>query len=43
MSATRTTRVRHKSKIFDFDNDMSENILSHPYISYMAIEILQEE
>ena len=43
MSATRTTRVRHKSKIFDFDNDMSENIFLHPYVSCMGNEILQEE
>ena len=27
----------------DFDNDKSENIFSHPYISYMANEILQGE
>ena len=38
-SATRTTRV----KSFDFDNDTSENIFSHPYISYMANERLQRE
>ena len=43
-----TTRVRHKCdtsatqvKNFDFDNDTSENIFSHPYISYKANEILQ--
>ena len=28
-------------KIFNFDNDASENIFSHPYISYMANERLQ--
>ena len=28
-------------KIFDFDNETSENIFSHPYISYMANERLQ--
>ena len=39
-SVTRTTRVRHKWKNFDFDNDTSENIFSHPYIGYMANEIL---
>ena len=38
-SAARTTRVRN----FDFDNDTSENIFSHPYISYMANERLQGE
>ena len=38
-SATRTTRVKN----FDFDNDTSENIFSHPCISYMANERLQEE
>ena len=38
-SAARTTRVRN----FDFDNDTSEYILSHPYISYMANERLQRE
>ena len=47
-SATRTTRVRHECymnytsaagvKNFDFDNDTSENIFSHPCISYMANE-----
>ena len=31
---TSGTRVR----IFDFDNDKSEKIFSHPYISYMANE-----
>ena len=36
---TRATRVKN----FDFDNDTSENIFSHPYISYRANEILQEE
>ena len=46
-SATQTTRVRHKCctndtsvkrvKIFDFD------IISHPYVYYMASERLQEE
>ena len=30
-------------KNFDFDNDTSENIFSHPYISYMANERLQGE
>ena len=27
----------------DFDNDTNENIFSHPYISYMANEMLQGE
>ena len=30
-------------KIFDFDNDTSKNIFSHPYIYYMASERLQGE
>ena len=30
-------------KKFDFDNGMSQNIFSHPNISYMANERLQEE
>ena len=38
-SVTQTTRVRQ----FDFDNDTRENIFSHPYVSYMANERLQEE
>ena len=28
-------------KNFDFDNDTSKNIFSHPYICYMASERLQ--
>ena len=28
---------------FDFDNDLSENIFSHPYICYVANERLQGE
>ena len=36
---TSTTRVKN----FDFDNDTSENIFSHHYISYMANERLQGE
>ena len=39
MSATRTTRVKN----FDFGNAMSENMFSHPYISYIANERLQGE
>ena len=39
MNDTNATRVRNS----DFDNDKSENIFSHPYISYMANEILQGE
>ena len=42
-SATRKTQVWHEWKIFDFDNDTSENIFSHSYISCMANERLQEE
>ena len=43
-SATRTTRVLHERVInFDFDNDTSENIFSHPYICYMESESLQGE
>ena len=30
-------------KNFDFDNDMSENIFSHPCISYIANKRLQGE
>ena len=30
-------------KNFDFDNDTSKNIFSHPYIYYMASERLQGE
>ena len=30
-------------KDFDFDNDTSENIFSHPYIRYMANGRLQGE
>ena len=36
---TSATRVKH----FDFGNDTSENIFSHPYTSYMANERLQGE
>ena len=52
-SATQTTWVQHdcykndasatRVKKFDFDNDASENIFSHPYISYIANERLQEK
>ena len=51
--AARATRVRHtwdtsdtsstRMKNFDFDNDTSEDIFSHPYISYKANERLQGE
>ena len=51
MNDTSATRVQHECytndtiaarvKNFDFDNDTSENIFSHPYISYMANERLQ--
>ena len=50
-SATRVRHERHECstkvtsatqvKNFDFDNETSENIFSHPYISYMANERLQ--
>ena len=52
-SAARTKRVRHECytngksatrvKNFDFDNDTSKNIFSHPHIYYMASERLQGE
>ena len=38
-SDTSATRVKN----FDFDNDTSENIFSHPYVYYMASERLQGE
>ena len=47
------TKVRHgcytngtsatRMENFDFDNDSSENIFSHPYICYVANERLQGE
>ena len=50
---TSATRVQHESytngtsatqeKIVYFYNDASENIVSHPYINYMANERLQGE
>ena len=46
---TSATRVLHErqerdtSEKFDFDNDTSENIFSHPYITYMANKKLQRE
>ena len=52
-SATRVRHKRHECytndtsakrvKDFDFDNDTSENIFSHLYISYMANERLRGE
>ena len=52
-SATRATRVWHqcytndtsvtRRRNFDFDNATSENIFSHPYISYLLNERLQGE
>ena len=52
-SATRTTRVQQECytndtnaiqvKNFSFDNDTTENMFSHPYISYMANERIQGE
>ena len=38
-SDTGATRVRN----FDFGNNTSESIFSHPYVSYMANERLQGE
>ena len=52
-SATRTTTVQQdcytndtsaiQVKNFSFDNDTTENMFSHPYISYMANERIQGE
>ena len=52
-NATLATRVRHefytnntsatRVKNFDFDNDTSKIIFSHPYIYYMARERSQGE
>ena len=49
-SVTRVLHERHECdtsatrlKNFDFDNDTSENIFSHPYISYISNETLQGE
>ena len=52
-SATRVRHEQHvcnknntiatRVKNFDFDNDMNENIFSHPYINYKANERLQGE
>ena len=52
-SATRTTRVRYECytndtsatwvRNFGFDNDTSENIILHPYISHMTTERLKGE
>ena len=39
MNDTSATRVKN----FDFDNSTSKNIISHPYIYYMASERLQRE
>ena len=51
--ATRTTRMQDEyypndtsatqAKMFDFDNDASENIFSHHFIYYIASERLQRE
>ena len=38
-SATQMTQIKN----FDFDNEMSKNIFSHPYIYYMASERLHGE
>ena len=38
MNDTIVTRVKN----FDFDNDTSENIFSHPYTSYMANERMKD-
>ena len=32
-----------RAKNFDFDNDKSENIFSHPYVSYIMNERLQRK
>ena len=52
-SDTNVAKVRHKKHecdtsatraiTFDFDNDTSKDIFSHPYIYYMASERLQGE
>ena len=49
-SATGVSHKRHecdtnptRAENFDFDNDTSKNIFSHPYTYYMASERLQEE
>ena len=46
-SATQVLHERHISAArlehFDFDNDTSKNIFSHPYIYYIAGERLKEE
>ena len=39
MNNTSATRVKN----FDFDNDTSKNIFSHPYIYYMGSQRLQRE
>ena len=36
---TSLTRLKN----FDLDNDTSKNIFSHPYVYYMASEVLQGE
>ena len=53
MRSTRTTLVRHECytndtsvkwvKKFDFHNDTNKNIFWHPYIYYLASEILKKE
>ena len=35
--------IATRAKNFDFDNDTSKNIFSHPHIYYMASERLQGE
>ena len=42
-SATRITQVRRELYESDFDNDVSKNIFSHPYISYIVNGRLEEE
>ena len=52
-SETRATRVLHECytnntgatrvENFDFNNNTSENIFSHPYVSYIANERLKRE
>ena len=49
MCETQATRVLHErqecdtSENFNFDNDTSENVFSHPYISYIANQRLLGE
>ena len=45
-SVTQVLHERHEcdtSEHFDFDNDVGQNLFSHPYIYYMTSERLQGE